>query len=58
MIVSSILIAPLFLFSVKVSDLLWNLYSYYKQFIPCVEQSLEEAKNPIEKELKVFLFVI
>ncbi|XP_068698835.1 midasin-like [Montipora foliosa] len=40
---------------VKVSDLLWNLYSYYKQFIPCVEQSLKEAKNPIEKELKDFV---
>lgn len=40
-------------FSVKASDVLWNLYSYYKQFIPCIEQSLQEAREPIEKELKV-----
>lgn len=37
----------------KASDVLWNLYSYYKQFIPCIEQSLQEARKPIEKELKV-----
>ena len=42
-----------FFFSVKASDVLWNLYSYYKQFIPCIEQSLQEARKPIEKELKV-----
>ena len=40
-------------FSVKASDVLWNLHSYYKQFIPCIEQSLQEARKPIEKELKV-----
>lgn len=37
----------------KVSDMLWNVYSYYKQFVPCVEQSIDEARKPIEKELKV-----
>lgn len=42
-----------FFFPVKASDVLWNLYSYYKQFIPCIEQSLQEARKPIEKELKV-----
>ena len=42
-----------FFFSVKASDVLWNLYSYYKTFIPCIEQSLQEARKPIEKELKV-----
>lgn len=38
---------------VKVSDVLWNLYSYYKQFIPCIEQTLQEMRKPIEKDLKV-----
>ncbi len=38
---------------VKVSDVLWNLYSYYKQFIPCIEQSIQEMRKPIEKDLKV-----
>lgn len=37
----------------KVSDVLWNLYSYYKQFIPCIEQTLQEMRKPIEKDLKV-----
>ena len=40
-------------FSVKVSDVLWNLYSYYKQFIPDIEQTLQEIRKPIEKDLKV-----
>ena len=39
--------------SVQVSDVLWNLYSYYKQFIPCIEQTLQEMRKPIEKDLKV-----
>ena len=33
--------------------MLWNVHSYYKQFVPRVEQSLSEAREPIEKELKV-----
>lgn len=39
--------------SVNVSDVLWNLHSYYKQFIPCIEQSIQEMRKPIEKDLKV-----
>ncbi|XP_074625737.1 midasin-like [Acropora palmata] len=38
----------------KVSDVLWNVHSYYKQFVPRVEQSLSEGREPIEKELKGF----
>ena len=45
------------LFSVKVSDVLWNLFCYYKQFIPSVEQSLQEMRKPIEKDLKVNYFI-
>ena len=45
------------LFSVKVSDVLWNLFCYYKQFIPSVEQSLQEMRKPIEKDLKVSCFI-
>ncbi|PFX16223.1 Midasin [Stylophora pistillata] len=40
---------------VKVSDVLWNLFSYYKQFFPSVEQSLLEMRKPIEKDLKDFV---
>ena len=43
---------------VKVSDVLWNLYSYYKQFIPYIEQCLHEMRKPIEKELKVCNFKV
>ena len=45
------------LFLVKVSDVLWNLFCYYKQFIPSVEQSLQEMRKPIEKDLKVSCFI-
>lgn len=42
----------------KVSDVLWNVHSYYKQFVSRVEQSLSEAREPIEKELKVCKCVV
>ena len=45
------------LFLVKVSDVLWNLFCYYKQFIPSVEQSLQEMRKPIERDLKVSCFI-
>ena len=46
------------LFLAKVSDVLWNLFCYYKQFISSVEQSLQEMRKPIEKDLKVSCFIL
>ncbi|XP_078398522.1 midasin [Cetorhinus maximus] len=36
-------------------SLLWNLYSYYKQFSECVQAKITELRHPIEKELKDFV---
>ncbi|XP_066464567.1 midasin isoform X2 [Eleutherodactylus coqui] len=36
-------------------SLLWNLYHYYKQFLPSVEAKINELRKPVEKELKDFV---
>ncbi|KAM4043140.1 midasin isoform 2-T2 [Anomaloglossus baeobatrachus] len=36
-------------------SLLWNLYHYYKQFLPSVEARINELRKPVEKELKDFV---
>ncbi|XP_075718267.1 midasin isoform X3 [Rhinoderma darwinii] len=36
-------------------SLLWNLYHYYKQFLPSVEARMNELRKPLEKELKDFV---
>ncbi|XP_069830836.1 midasin-like isoform X3 [Dendropsophus ebraccatus] len=36
-------------------SLLWNLYHYYKQFLPSVEARITELRKPVEKELKDFV---
>ncbi|KAM3931945.1 midasin [Leptodactylus fuscus] len=36
-------------------SLLWNLYHYYKQFLPTVEARINELRKPVEKELKDFV---
>ncbi|CAJ0966002.1 unnamed protein product [Ranitomeya imitator] len=36
-------------------SLLWNLYHYYKQFLPSVEARIHELRKPVEKELKDFV---
>uniref|UniRef100_A0A8C8S1Z5 Midasin n=1 Tax=Pelusios castaneus TaxID=367368 RepID=A0A8C8S1Z5_9SAUR len=36
-------------------SILWNLYSYYKQFSQCVQARVTELRQPIEKELKEFV---
>ncbi|XP_054829779.1 midasin [Eublepharis macularius] len=36
-------------------NVLWNLYHYYKQFSECVQATLTELRQPIEKELKEFV---
>ena len=42
----------------KVSDLLWNLHNYYKQFVPSTEHHLQQRRQPLEKELKVCAHVL
>lgn len=36
-------------------SLLWNLYHYYKQFLPSIQARIVELRNPVEKELKDFV---
>ncbi|XP_056422084.1 midasin [Hyla sarda] len=36
-------------------NLLWNLYHYYKQFLPSVEARISELRKPVEKELEDFV---
>ncbi|XP_063773055.1 midasin [Pseudophryne corroboree] len=36
-------------------SLLWNLYNYYRQFLPSVQARIHELRNPVEKELKDFV---
>ncbi|XP_040284697.1 midasin isoform X1 [Bufo bufo] len=38
-------------------SLLWNLYHYYKQFLPSVEARINELRKPVEKELKDFVSI-
>ncbi|XP_068087248.1 midasin [Hyperolius riggenbachi] len=40
---------------VALCSLLWNLYNYYKQFLPSVQARITELRNPVEKELKDFV---
>nr|DBA26506.1 TPA: hypothetical protein GDO54_010752 [Pyxicephalus adspersus] len=35
--------------------LLWNLYNYYKQFLPSIQARITELRSPVEKELKDFV---
>ncbi|PIK42635.1 putative midasin [Apostichopus japonicus] len=41
--------------AVPVSSVLWNLYRYYKQFLPGVTEELTKQRTPLEKELKQFV---
>ncbi|XP_040203696.1 LOW QUALITY PROTEIN: midasin [Rana temporaria] len=36
-------------------SLLWNLFHYYKQFLPSIQARITELRNPVEKELKDFV---
>uniref|UniRef100_A0A8C5QIK7 Midasin n=1 Tax=Leptobrachium leishanense TaxID=445787 RepID=A0A8C5QIK7_9ANUR len=36
-------------------NVLWNLYRYYKQFLPSVQSRIAELRKPLEKELKDFV---
>lgn len=44
-------------FSEPLSSLLWNLHKYYSQFSDCVQTTISQLRQPIEKELKVFISV-
>ncbi|KAL9652452.1 hypothetical protein ABK040_000025 [Willaertia magna] len=39
----------------KFRDLLYNLYRYYKQFIPTLNDKLEREKKPLEEKLRDFI---
>ncbi|XP_063299642.1 midasin [Pelobates fuscus] len=36
-------------------SVLWNLYNYYKQFLPSVQARITQLRSPLEKELKDFV---
>ncbi|XP_030850211.1 midasin [Strongylocentrotus purpuratus] len=39
----------------ELSCILWNMYCYYRQFLPAVTMEIENKRKPIERELKDFV---
>lgn len=37
------------------ANILFNIYTYYEQFLPAIEKEITQLKKPVEKELKVSL---
>ncbi|XP_071998055.1 midasin isoform X2 [Engystomops pustulosus] len=50
-----VLLVPQASMKVSLCSHLWNLYHYYKQFLPSVEARISELRKPVEKELKDFV---
>ncbi|KAG8582222.1 hypothetical protein GDO81_007964 [Engystomops pustulosus] len=48
-----VLLVPQASRKVSLCSHLWNLYHYYKQFLPSVEARISELRKPVEKELKL-----
>lgn len=44
-------------FTESLSSLLWNLHKYYSQFSDCIHTKISQLRQPIEKELKVYLSI-
>ncbi|KAI9594948.1 P-loop containing nucleoside triphosphate hydrolase protein [Syncephalis fuscata] len=36
----------------KMADALWQLYRYYRQFIPVIQTTIQQRREPIERQLK------
>lgn len=45
-------------FTESLSSLLWNLHKYYSQFSDCIQTRISQLRQPIEKELKVYIYYI
>lgn len=45
----------LFLILESYANILFNIYTYYEQFLPAIEKEIAQLKKPVEKDLKVSL---
>lgn len=39
-------------------NIFWNLYNYYKQFLPKIEAKIKEIRAPIEKKLRDYVKIV
>lgn len=55
-VIFSTIAMKIFLFILEsYANILFNIYTYYEQFLPAIEKEIVQLKKPIEKELKVSL---
>lgn len=40
------------------TNALWNIHNYFKQFVPNVESKVKELKAPIDKKLKDYVKIV